>query len=104
MHEMNDKKELYLLHLLNSMSFHKRNTLAQKGISDIDPACYESSVEFWFEQLYNLVKNNPPEYYVKAINVYEQKQNIDRIEYDYFSTHDREVRSKNAVVNLAKEP
>ena len=101
---MNEQYNSYLIHLLSSISYHKKNTLDQKGKSDIETFEYDDSVNLWFGTLIDLINEYPPEYYVAAINVYELNQNIEKIEYDYFDTVQDENTLIKATINLAKHP
>ena len=91
------------MHLLNSIKYHKQNTLNQKGKSDIEPICYDENVELWFNQLYEIVKEYSPVYYVSAINVYELNHRIVKIEYDYYSKLTERKELGNAIINLTKD-
>lgn len=101
---MNNQNNSYLIHLLSSISYHRRNTLDQKGKSDIETPEYDDSVNLWFEALVDLISETPPEYYVAAINVYESNQHIEKIEYDYFEAIQNESALINATINLVKYP
>ncbi len=94
---------LYLNHLLESIEFHKENTLRQKGSSDIEPPNYDDDVDRWFKQLQRFVTLKPPIYYVDAINVYENAaKTIERIEYDYYSSADYKQKIEKTTINLVK--
>lgn len=80
---MDDERFLY--HLLISISWQKQNTLSQKGKSDIEPPDYVERIEKWYNQITDLVLNNPPHYYVDSLEVKEDDlENAVSISYQYF--------------------
>ena len=74
----------YINQIYTSLAEHKANALRQYGKSDLDSLDYKENAEEWYSQIIDLVNNNPPEYYVKSINIYQDSsQHVERISYDY---------------------
>lgn len=79
---MSDKK--YLSHLMSTLDEHKRKVLKQEGGSDIESFDYHQKFEKWYMQIIDYINKNPPEYYVKSINVTQDSgQLIKSINYNY---------------------
>ena len=79
---MSDKK--YLNHLMSTLDEHKRNVLKQAGRSDIETSDYQQEFEKWYMQIIDYINKNPPEYYVKSINIIQDScQIIKSINYNY---------------------
>lgn len=88
----------YLEQVYDSLAEHRINALNQCGKSDLDPPDYKKRVEEWYESLLSWVNNNPPEYYVKSINIYKNNsQEIKKIFYEYY---DRICNCGRASLNL----
>lgn len=88
---MDDEKFLY--HLLISISWQKQNTLSQKGKSDIEPPDYVERIEKWYDQITDLVLNNPPQYYVDSLVVKEDDmENAVSISYQYFDQSINDIK------------
>lgn len=95
------KKELYLYHLLASMGWQRQNALNQMGKTDIEPENHEEIFEKWYNQLIDLILEKNPEYFVDAVEVYENDDNIIDIDYCYHSEKIvNELQLKNAVINI----
>lgn len=76
--------EVYLNNLINNLLVHKQNVLRQQGKSDIEPPDYIEKTEMWYADFLEWVNNNPPQNYVRAINVRQDaSQHIQQIEYAY---------------------
>ena len=96
--------EKYLYHLLISMAWQKQNTLSQKGKSDIELPNYDERVEKWFCQVYDLIIDHPPQFYVNAIFVHEDEhENAVSIFYRYYDRESNiEHRLWNTVINVCR--
>ncbi len=95
------QEELYLYHLLSSMQWQKQNALNQKGKSDIEPPDYDSRVETWFNQIIDRILKEPPEYYVEALETYDNEfDDIVDIQYVYFSR--QETVKRNTAISISR--
>lgn len=76
--------EVYLNNLINNLLVHKQNVLLQQGKSDIEPPDYIEKTETWYMNLLQWVNNNPPQNYVRAMNIVQDaSQVIQKIKYAY---------------------
>ncbi len=74
----------YVNHLIDKLLNHKLNVLQQQGKSDIEPPDYSEKTEMWYEQIIEWVNNNPPQAFVKSIDVFQNdNQKICKIKYSY---------------------
>ena len=79
----------YMEQIYMSLDMHKANALKQYGKSDLDSPDYKQNVEEWYSQIIDLVNENPPEEYVRSINIYQNSsQYVERISYDYCDKKD----------------
>lgn len=84
----------YYAHLYNSLLHNKHNSLVQKAqlgewISNIEGYDYETSIELWYSQLFDIIESMLPEFYVKTLIVYENDLGtVKSISYTY---HDKSV-------------
>ena len=63
---------------------HYSKELKQKGKSDIYPEDYIEKTRKWYKQIFDFVEMNPPNDFVKSINIFQDSiQNIKNIEYNY---------------------
>ena len=82
------KKE-YLIHLLESMSNQKQNSINQIGKSDLEPPDYRERIEKWYTDLETQIQLKQPLQYVRSINVFEKSGEIVDIEYNYFEPNEQ---------------
>ena len=96
--------ERFLFHLLASMSWQRKNALDQEGKTDLEPDNYRERIDRWYSQIIDLINDNPPCYYVEAIEMREDEyENVKSIIYDYYVERDNiEVKLKNTVINTTK--
>ncbi len=79
------KKDKYTEHLLNSVlksreiSIRELSTMGENQIEHLE------SIENWYTSVMNWIRHNPPNYYVKYIEITEDKSSkISAINYVYF--------------------
>ncbi len=97
--------ERFLFHLLASMSWQRKNALDQEGKTDLEPDNYRERIDRWYSQIIDLINDNPPSYYVEAIDVLEDAQeNIIDVTYDYYDERDDvEIMLKNSAICITKK-
>ena len=93
----------YYAHLYNSLLHNKRNSLEQKRqlgewISHIDGYDYETSVEQWYSQIFDIIESMPPEFYVKTLIVYEN--NLGTVKSISYAYYDKSI-SVQSIVNTS---
>jgi len=96
--------ERFLFHLLASMSWQRKNALDQEGKTDLEPDNYRERIDRWYSQITDLINDNPPSYYVEAVEMCEDEyENVKRIIYDYYTEKDNiEFELKNTIINTSK--
>ncbi len=96
--------ERFLFHLLASMSWQRKNALDQEGKTDLEPDDYRERIDKWYSQIVDLINDNPPSYYVEAIDIHEDTQeNVIGVTYDYYDERDDiEIVLKNTAISITK--
>lgn len=80
----------YTQHLFFYLARHYGTVIKQKGKTDIEPPNFVEIVLEWYDNLIKNIYEKEPEFYVKAINVYENGQfDINHIEYIYYLTGEK---------------
>lgn len=80
-----DMLQRYLEHLINSIEKKRKVSIKEFHKTDLNRNEIIESVNCWYENIVKEVKNTPPTYYVRTIEIAEDsKGKIKSISYIYF--------------------
>ncbi len=67
--------DLYKNHLIENLEDKRLSAESQQGTSNLEGENYLKNIKDWYSKLYLAIEEQPPEYFVKELTIY---QNVDR--------------------------
>ena len=87
-----DRSQSHLDHLLESIEKKRLLSIREFPKTDLNRNTDLEDVTAWYSQLATLVRSNPPNRYVRCLQIFEDEQGrIRKVDYDYFKPTETEI-------------
>ena len=104
-----DQNQLYYDHLISDLMFNLNNTLQQNSFLDsLTSSGYEKdfkrSTEEWFAEVFDIIRNTRPEYYVEYLTVFENESGeVKSVKYSYYDKRVKKEGINQINIIISKE-